>query len=111
MPAITKNTFGKGCTYYIGTNMGQEGIDKVLKMATQQAGVHPVVKEPTALEVVCRKTANSTHYYIFNFKETESVIPDQFVGYTDLLTGKKVESGMRMKHYDALILNIPDTGV
>ena len=111
MPAITKNTFGKGCTYYIGTNMGQEGIDKVLKMATQQAGVHPVVKEPTALEVVCRKTAVSTHYYIFNFKETEIVIPDQFVGYTDLLTGKKVESGMRMKHYDALILNIPDTGV
>ena len=111
MPAITKNTFGKGCTYYIGTNMGQEGIDKVLKMATQQAGVHPVVKEPTALEVVCRKTAGSTHYYIFNFKETEIVIPDQFVGYTDLLTGKKVESGMRMKHYDALILNIPDTGV
>ena len=111
MPAITKNTFGKGCTYYIGTNMGQEGIDKVLKMATQQAGVHPVVKEPTALEVVCRKTANSTHYYIFNFKETEIVIPDQFVGYIDLLTGKKVESGMRMKHYDALILNIPDTGV
>ena len=111
MPAITKNTFGKGCTYYIGTNMGQEGIDKVLKMATQQAGVHPVVKEPTALEVVCRKTANSTHYYIFNFKETEIVLPDQFVGYTDLLTGKKVESGMRMKHYDALLLNIPDTGV
>ena len=58
-----------------------------------------------------RKTADSTHYYIFNFKETEIVIPDQFVGYTDLLTGKKVESGMRMKHYDALILNIPDTGV
>ena len=111
MPAITKNTFGKGCTYYIGTNMGQEGIDKVLKMTTQQANVHPVVKEPTALEVVCRKTADSTHYYIFNFKETEIVIPDQFVGYTDLLTGKKVESGMRMKHYDALILNIPDTGV
>ena len=111
MPAITKNTFGKGCTYYIGTNMGQEGIDKVLKIATQQAGVHSVVNEPTALEVVCRKTANSTHYYIFNFKETEIVIPDQFVGYTDLLTGKKVESGMRMKHYDALILNIPDTGV
>ena len=111
MPAITKNTFGKGCTYYIGTNMGQEGIDKVLKMTTQQANVHPVVKEPTALEVVCRKTADSTHYYIFNFRETEIVIPDQFVGYTDLLTGKKVESGMRMKHYDALILNIPDTGV
>ena len=111
MPAITKNTFGKGCTYYIGTNMGQEGIDKVLKMATQQAGVHPVVKEPTALEVVCRKTANSTHYYIFNFKETEIVIPEQFAGHTDLLTGKKVESGMRMKHYDALILNIPDSGV
>ena len=111
MPAITRNTFGKGCTYYIGTNMGQEGIDKVLKMATQQAGVHPVVKEPTALEVVCRKTAGSTHYYIFNFKETEIVIPDQFVGFTDLLTGKKVESGMRMKQYDALILNMPDSGV
>ena len=111
MPAITKNTFGKGCTYYIGTNMGQEGIDKVLKMATHQADIHPVVDEPTALEVVCRKTADSTHYYIFNFKETDIVIPDQFVGFTDLLTGKKVESGMRMKQYDALILNMPDSGV
>ena len=108
MPAITKNTFGKGFTYYIGTNMDQEGINKVLKLATAQAGVHPVVDEPTALEVVCRKTADSTHCYIFNFKETEIVIPEQFVGYTDLLTGKKVESGMRMKHYDALILNVPD---
>ena len=111
MPAITKNQYGKGFTYYIGTNMDQEGIDKVLKMATQQADIHPVVDEPTALEVVCRKTADSTHYYIFNFKETDIVIPEQFVGYTDLLTGKTVESGMRMKHYDALILNIPDTGV
>lgn len=111
MPAITKNTFGKGCTYYIGTNMGQEGIDKVLKMATHQADIHPVVDEPTALEVVCRKTADSTHYYIFNFKETDIVIPDQFVGFTDLLTGKKVESGMRMKQYDAPILNMPDSGV
>ena len=111
MPAITKNTFGKGCTYYIGTNMGQEGIDKVLKMATHQADIHPVVDEPTALEVVCRKTADSTHYYIFNFKETDIVIPEQFVGFTDLLTGKKVESGMRMKQYDALILNMPDSGV
>ena len=111
MPAITKNQFGKGFTYYIGTNMDQEGIDKVLKMATHQADIHPVVDEPTALEVVCRRTADSTHYYIFNFKETDIVIPDQFVGFTDLLTGKKVESGMRMKQYDALILNMPDSGV
>ena len=111
MPAITKNQYGKGFTYYIGTNMDQEGIDKVLKMATHQADIHPVVDEPTALEVVCRKTEDSTHYYIFNFKETDIVIPEQFVGFTDLLTGKKVESGMRMKHYDALILNVPDTGV
>ena len=111
MPAITKNQYGKGFTYYIGTNMDQEGIDKVLKMATHQADIHPVVDEPTALEVVCRKTADSTHYYIFNFKETDIVIPDQFVGFTDLLTGKKVESGMRMKQYDAPILNMPDSGV
>ena len=111
MPAITKNQYGKGFTYYIGTNMDQEGIDKVLKMATHQADIHPVVDEPTALEVVCRKTADSTHYYIFNFKETDIVIPEQFVGFTDLLTGKKVESGMRMKQYDALILNMPDSGV
>ena len=111
MPAITKNQYGKGFTYYIGTNMDQEGIDKVLKMATHQADIHPVVDEPTALEIVCRKTADSTHYYIFNFKETDIVIPDQFVGFTDLLTGKKVESGMRMKQYDALILNMPDSGV
>ena len=106
-PAITKNQYGKGYTYYIGTNPTEDGIIKVLDMAVQTAGVTPVISEATGLEVTCRKTEKCTYYFIFNFRDKVLPLPAFFDKATDLLTGETVTAGMNLKQYDALLVCIP----
>ena len=108
MPAITKNQYGKGCTYYIGTNPTGDGIEKVLDMAVQTAGVTPVIAEATGLEVTCRKTGKFTYYFIFNFRDKELPLPSFFDGTVDLLTGKTVTEGMNLKQYDTVLVCVPN---
>lgn len=107
-PAVTKNQFGKGYTYYIGTNMNGDSIAKVLDMAVAQAGVSPVIEEETELEVTCRKADNCTYYFVVNFKDKEIAVPSCFVGCEDVLTGEIVASGKMMKKYDAMIFSLPN---
>ena len=106
MPAITKNQYGKGYTYYIGTNMNDAGIAKVLDMAVGAAGVTPVIAEQTELEVTCRKTDNAAYYFILNFKDEALPLPACFDGMTDLLTGETIASGKMLKQYDALLVRV-----
>ena len=106
MPAITKNQYGKGYTYYIGTNPTEDGIAKVLDMAVHTAGVTSVVTEATGLEITCRKTKIYPYYFIFNFKDKVLPLPENFFGKTDLLTGEVIEEGKLMKQYDALLVSV-----
>ena len=108
MPAVTMNSYGSGTTYYIGTNMKDEGIAKVLDMAVEQACVAPVIDEATMLEITCRKAEHGTYYFIINFKDAEIPLPARFEGMTDLLTGEMIPVGKVMKQYDALLVRICD---
>lgn len=103
-PAITKNQFGKGTTYYIGTNMNHDGIAKVLEMAASEAGVAPVINETTELEVTCRKADNCTYYFIINFKDKEILVPTCFADCQDILTGETIKAGNKMAKYDVKIV-------
>ena len=107
MPAITRNKYGKGYTYYIGTNMNPDGVDKVLDMAVQEAGVKPVIQESTELEVTCRETEECKFYFLINFKDSDYPIPSCFAGCTDLLTGETVSESRLMKQYDSLLISVP----
>ena len=106
MPAITKNQYGKGYTYYIGTNPTEDGIVKVLDMAVQTAGVTAVVSEATGLEITCRKTDRYTYYFIFNFKDKVLPLPTNFFGQMDLLTGEIIEERKCLKQYDTLLVRV-----
>ena len=104
MPAVTRNTWGKGFTYYIGTDMEENGIDKVLDMAMADAGVSAVIPETTDLEVVRRSDKDSDYYFVINFKDEEQAVPACFTGKVDVLTGKTVEKESRMKKYEVKII-------
>lgn len=104
MPAITKNHFGHGITYYVGTKMSQDGLAKVLDEAITEAGVSPLIPESTELEITYRRTNNHCYYFLINFKEKDLTVPSVFIGKTDLLSGEIVKSGDRMGKYDVKIL-------
>ena len=64
MPAASKNTYGKGTTYYIATQFEEEGLAKILDQAVQEAGVSSVIPEETGLEVVTRVSDTTRFYFV-----------------------------------------------
>lgn len=107
-PAVTRNKFGDGAVYYIGTDMREDGIAKVLSLATEYVGVKAVISEDTELEVTCRRAKNCRFYYVINFKDRELEIPTSLMGNRDVITGDIVRPGELLKKYDVKIICVDD---
>ena len=110
MPAVTKHTYGSGITYYIGTEMEEKGLARVLEAALADTGVHSVIGEKTGLEIVCRKAEGFRCYFVMNFTDEALEIPDCLAGYKDLLTGGTVETGERLLKYDVKMIRVDGEG-
>lgn len=106
MPAVTKNQYGTGCTYYIGSCMDEAGIAKVMEMALADGGVKPLVANATKLEITCRKAVDQDFYFVINFTDEVLEVPAEFVGREDVLTGQLVQAGDTMKKYDVKIVSV-----
>lgn len=102
-PAVTKNAFGKGYTYYVGTVLSEDGLEKVLDLACDGAGVASVIGEETELEVTRRISDAGAVYFVMNFKDQELPLPTVFAGKKDLLSGQTMEEGEMLGKYDVRI--------
>ena len=107
MTAVAKNQFGKGTVYYVGTDLSESGLAKVLAMAADGAAIQPVIGEATALEITKRQADGEDLYFIINFKDEEIPLPAVFDGKEDILTGEKVQGGEMLKKYDLRIVSVP----
>lgn len=97
MPAASKNTYGKGTTYYIATQFEEEGLAKILDQAVQEAGVSSVIPEETGLEVVTRVSDTTRFYFVMNFTDEEQILPESLTGKKDMISQKMTEHGMKLK--------------
>ena len=107
MTAVAKNQFGKGTVYYVGTDLSESGLAKVLAMAADSAAIQPVIGEATALEITKRQADGEDLYFIINFKDEEIPLPAVFDRKEDILTGEKVQGGEMLKKYDLRIVSVP----
>ena len=64
-PAITRNTFGSGTVYYLGTVGTQPLYDRIAMEAVQQAGL-PTAELPPRVEIVTRTNDHTSARFIFN---------------------------------------------
>jgi len=104
MPAVTKNCYGQGKVYYIGTRMTEAGLDKVLSMAIKDAQVAPVLPDADGLHITCRKTESCSYYFVMNFKDEIFTVPSSLVGKEDILSGKVMEADTEISKYDVKII-------
>ena len=108
MPAVTRNSFGKGHVYYVGTHMEEAGLDRILDKAAAEAEVESVVSGGEWLEIVCRKTKEGKKlYFVMNFGEQERTLPACFAGQRDLLTGEKAAD--TLKKYEVCIIEAEES--
>ena len=104
MPAVTRNAYGSGITYYLATDMDETGIAKVLDRAMTDGNVTAVIAEPTPLEITKRTTEAATYYFVMNFRDEAAPLPASLGGKLDLLTGKQTEAGELMNKFAVKII-------
>lgn len=103
-PAITKNTYGDGMVYYVGTQPEKDALKKVLDSVAVQASVCSVTEEETGLEVTFRRSTEGDFYFLINFTEENIPLPKQFANQEDILTGEIVTVETVLKPYDVRMI-------
>ena len=102
-PAVTKNAYGKGTVYYVGTQPEAAGLDKILDGVAAAAGVERLITEDTPLEIVKRVKDGAEFWFILNLTGKPQQAPQAFAGETDILTGATI-GDEPLKPFDTLLV-------
>lgn len=105
-PAVTKNDFGKGAVYYIGTQLEADGMAHVLDAACEQAQVKSLVSGHTGLEIVCRTKEDQKLYFVMNFRNKGEKLPEDFDDCEDLLSGARMTKDTVLQPYDVCLFRL-----
>lgn len=102
-PAVTRNGFGKGTVYYVGTQPDHDGLARILDSVAAEANVTPIIPDGTNLEVTRRVAEDGTEYwFLINLSGETQPAPESFKGETDILTGETV--GKDFAPFDTIII-------
>lgn len=103
-PFATINKFGEGHTYYIGAQLDQASLTKVLTNVCTTAAVTPTIAEKTALEVSYREKAGKGFYFILNFTQETQPLPQIFAGKVDLLKNQALTQETTLAPFAVLLV-------
>lgn len=70
-PCVTKNTYGNGSVFYIGTQPEQAFLDDLMEMICTQKGIRPVYRSASGVEAARRVTDQTETVFILNHTEAE----------------------------------------
>lgn len=79
-PAITRNRFGKGQVYYVGTTMDDALSDRFLQELMDTAGLEALMDTPAGVEAVHRVKDGRTYLFLLNHTEDPQAlrVPEGF---------------------------------
>lgn len=103
--AVTKNRYGKGNAYYIGTYLEKEQLKKYLLLAVADAGIEvPAERWPVIIK--SGTVSGKKLHYILHYSEMCREIDCPYGKVTELLSGKVYEKGEKipLKDWDVKIL-------
>lgn len=100
-PVITKNKFGKGTVYYIGTHSEDAFYSRFLSDICKELSINPICDVPREVEVTMRENEKSRFYFFLNHGETPKEINVPEKG-TDIISNKVYSDN------DILFLNAKD---
>jgi beta-galactosidase GanA len=90
-PVVTRNAFGRGAAYYVGTRPEERYTGLLEEKVCEQAGVEPTLRAPPSLDAVRRKTEDASFLFLLNHGEKTVEVSLPGPG-RDLLTGEEHDS-------------------
>jgi len=90
-PAVTRHQFGRGFSYYLGTELAPEGLSWLYDRICIDANVRPALSAPPRVEVTCRTDGAHTWLFALNHSDAHVNVrlPSQGV---DLFSGASVNT-------------------
>lgn len=92
MPAITKNSFGKGEAYYVATRSDRAFYEKFIGTLCKEAGIRPVTEPQNNLEATIRSNENGRYLFLLNHGEEMLSVILEYSG-KELLSGNTYQAG------------------
>ena len=97
--AATRNRFGKGTAYYVGTVMKEEAFyDALVADLLKSARVRPILTPPEGVEVVVREGAGKRVLFLINHTEEKKRVSVP-AGKRELITGRKTGQMIELGAY------------
>jgi beta-galactosidase len=92
-PAVTRNAFGGGAAYYVGTNLETHGLDELLEGILEEAELVAVVDAGPDVEVVRRSDGERSWLFVINHSAAEARLT---VAGVELISGDTVAGTLRV---------------
>ena len=68
-PAATRNAFGNGTAYYLGTRPDRRYTSLILQTVCERAGVSPTIQAPPGVDAVRRRTEDASYLFLLNHND------------------------------------------
>lgn len=92
MPVVTKNQYGQGMAYYVGTRTADTFYREFLDDICGELNIKPLIQAPEGIEVAMRKNEKGEYLFLLNHtKEALSVWMER--DGTDILTDDHYKAG------------------
>ena len=93
-PVITKNNYGKGTVYYVGTVVNNEAASVVVKDAFKTASLSPIaISENELVELTEVKGDKGSYLYAINYSSDDQKVEIKST-MTDVVTNEKISSSV-----------------
>jgi beta-galactosidase len=104
--AITRNEFGKGIGWYVGTIVDStEFYDKLIARLLRDARIKPIVTPPAGVESVIRASNNGGLLFLLNHTNAVQTI-NLPQNKTDLLTEKKTAATLELQPFGVAVIGL-----
>jgi beta-galactosidase len=105
--AITRNHYGKGTTYYVGTKTSDEKFyQKIMSLALTDAGMKPGEIVPYGVQIATREKAGKKICFVLNYEDkTKTVSMGKRM--VNAFTGQEEPETVQIGPYDVKVLTAP----
>lgn len=103
-PAVSENKWGKGTSWYIGTQLDEAGLSKIFDHLISIVNIKSLVETKTDLEITKRVTKSGKElYFVLNMSNDTKDLPSEFDAYKNLFTDKSANK--KMKAWEVQLLS------
>ena len=93
LPAITRNSFGRGAAWYVSTRLAGDAYVALLRIAASAAGIRPVLLDAQPDVSVTNRREPGGRSWLFAFNHSGAPVRVRAAGF-ELLTGREVTEAL-----------------